>query len=112
MENSNITIKAGSGTYNLLDKMYNRFITNSLSNMDDETMERWYTYEAIMTELIGLNKINCFEEIKYRLTGGEDPNDIILDIINRDGDIKTALWVHLRRVQDYKNEDTLRRFYQ
>jgi hypothetical protein len=91
--------------------MYNKFITNSLTNTDEETIERWYTYEAIMTELIGLNKINLFEEVKYRLTGGEDPNDIILDIINRDNVVKTALWAHSCRLRDYKNEDLLKRFY-
>lgn len=112
MENSRITIKAGSGTYNMLDKMYNRFIKNSLTDTDEETIERWCTYEAIMTELIGLNKINLFEEVKYRLTGGEDPNDIILDIINRDNDVKTILWAHSRKLMEYKNDDLLKRFYQ
>lgn len=111
MEDSNITIKVGFGTYNLLDKKYNKFIKNSLTNTDEETIERWFTYEAIMSELIGLNKIHCFEEIKYRLTGGEDPNELILEIINRDNEIKTYLWAHLRRLTEYKNEDLLKRFY-
>jgi len=112
MEDSNITIKVGSGTYNLLDKKYNNFIQNSLSNTDEETIERWFTYEAIMSDLIGLNKIHYFEEIKYRLTGGEDPNELILEIINRDNELKTHLWAHLRRLNDYKNEDLIKRFYQ
>jgi len=112
MEHSNITIKAGSGTYNLLDKKYNRFIKNSLTDTDEETIERWFTYETIMTELIGLNRINLFEEVKYRLTGGEDPNDIILEIISRDNELKTVLWSYSRRLNAYKNDDLLKRFYQ
>lgn len=112
MEDSKITIKAGSGTYSLLDKLYNKFIKNSLTDTDEETIERWYTYEAIMTELIGIGRINYFEEVKYRLTGGEDPNDIIIDIITRDNEVKTYLWAHLRRLKDYKNEDLMKRFYE
>jgi len=112
MDNSNITIKAGSGTYNVLDKMYNRFIKNSLANTDEETIERWHTYETIMSELITLNRVNLFEEVKYRLTGGGDPNDIILDIINRNNDVKTTLCVYSRKLMEYKNDDLFKRFYE
>lgn len=112
MDNSKITIKVGSGTYNSLDKMYNKFINTSLSDTDDETLERWYTYETIMKELISLGKINLFEETKYRLTGGEDPNDIILDIINSNNEIKTTLWSYSRKLNEYKNDDLLKRFYE
>jgi len=111
MEDSNITIKVGSGTYSFLDKIYNKFITKSLKNTDEETQERWFTYESIMTELISMGKINYFEEIKYRLTGGEDPNNVILDILNKDNEIKKYLLTHIRRIKDYKNEDLLKRFY-
>lgn len=112
MVNCKITIKSGSGRYNLLDKLYNTLIKDSLAGTDEETIERWYTYETIMSELISLNKINLFEEIKYKLTGGEDPNEIILDIISKDKDIKTTLWVYIRKLKAYKNEDLLKRFYQ
>lgn len=110
MEDSNITIKGGSGTYNFLDKIYNNFIITSLKNIDEETEERWVTYETVIRELVALGKANYFEEIKYRLTGGEDPNDVILDILNKDAEVKTYLWPHVRRIQEYKGIDLLNRF--
>lgn len=112
MGNSNITIKVGFGRYNLLDKLYNRFINLSLKNTNEETIERWSTYEIIIAELIDLNKINYFEEIKYRLTDGETPNDIFIDIMERDSEIRTYLWPYLIRIKEYKNEDLLKRFYE
>lgn len=111
METSKITIKAGSGTYNTLDKMYNRFIKNYLTNTNEETKERWQTYESIIAELVRLDRADYFDEIKYRLTGGENPNDIISDIIDRDNEIKKYLWSHILKIRDYENLDLLRRFY-
>lgn len=111
MDDSQITIKVGFGTYNILDKMYNKFVKNSLSDTDGDTLERWYTYETIMKELIDLGKINLFEEVKYRLTDGEDPNDTIIDIINRDNETRTFLWSYSRKLKEFKNYDLLKRFY-
>jgi hypothetical protein len=112
MVDSNITIRVGSGTYNFLDKQYNIFIKNSLENVDDDTHERWVTYETIMRELVNLGRIKLFEEIKYRLTGGGDPNDIMLDIINRDNEVRTHLWFHISHIKGFKNDELIQRFYE
>lgn len=112
MDTSKITIKARSGSYNFLDKKYNNSVKNYLASIDEDTYERWLTYDTILNEFIWLDKINYFEEFKYRFTGGEDPNDILIDIIEREPDIKTHMWPQSRTLKDYKNEDNLKRFYQ
>ena len=54
---------------------------------------------------------NYFDEIKYRLTDGEDANQVILDIIERDMDNMNGLiWFLKRRVEEYIQADNLRRF--
>lgn len=110
MNTSKITIKAGSGSYTILDKKYSDSIKTYLAKINDDTYERWLTYDTILNELIWLDKTNYFEEFKYRFTGGEDPNDVLVDIINREPDIKTYLWSHLKRINDYINEDLIKRF--
>ncbi len=111
MDSSKITIRTGNSKSNILDKVYNKFIKNHLINTNEETKERWETYDSIISELIWLNRTDCFEEIKYRLTDGETFNDIIIDIINRDNEIKTQLWCYIAKVEEYENRDLLRRFY-
>ena len=111
MSDSNFTIKVGSGTYNFLDRIYNRFIINSLTKHNEDIIERFITYDVIMNELIALGKIHYFEEVKYRLTGGEEPNEVMLSIMNKDNEIKTALWGLRRKVEEYVEEDMINRYY-
>jgi hypothetical protein len=47
---------------------------------------RWETYNVIIETLLSKVDTHYFEEIKYRLTDGEDPNIVILDIIEREVD--------------------------
>jgi hypothetical protein len=110
MDTSRTTIKARSGSYNFLDKKYNNFINQSLVNSDEETYERWLTYDTIIKELILMDKINYFEEVKYRLTGGEDPNEVLTDIINKDSETRAYMWPHIRTLKNYHNEDIVNRF--
>lgn len=104
------TIKSGSGSYNSLDKKYKNLINNSLLDSDEETYERWLTYDSIINELIRIEKINYFEEFKYRFTGGENPNKILSEIINKDSEIKAYMWSYLRQLKIYYNEDIVNRF--
>lgn len=110
MNTSRVTIKAGSGSHNLLDRAYNKFIKQSFLNGDDNTYERWVTYNFIIKELIQLNRLKCFEEMKYRLTGGEDMNNILIDIISRDEELSDYLPASLNKLNQYKIDDLLIRF--
>jgi hypothetical protein len=56
--------------------------------------------------------MDYFDEVKYRLTDGENPNQVILDIINRDLDsVNGLVWLLKRRIEEYIEEDFIRRFY-
>ena len=110
MNTSKLTIKAGSGSYSFLDKTYEIFIRNLFSNSDEDTYERWLTYDTIIKELILLDKLNYFDELKYRVTGGDNPIDVLMDIINKDNETRTYLWTHLQKLKEYKNEDLTKRF--
>lgn len=111
MKDINIKIKIGSGKYNNLDKEYNQFIKKTMMNLDEETKQRWETYSVIMDELININRIDCFEEVKYRLTDGEDPNKVMIDIINKNQNASTLLWFMRKRILEYIDEDFYNRFY-
>ena len=66
MKNFDYTINSGSGRYSNLDKEYNKFLENTLRNIeDDDTLYKWDTYNMIMDELIKLGKEGLFNEIRY-----------------------------------------------
>lgn len=111
MKDINIKIKAGSGKFNNLDKQYNQFIKRTMLNIDEETKQRWETYSVIMDELININRFDYFEEAKYRLTDGEDPNSVMMDMIDRNKNTSGLLWLMRKRIQEYMDEDFYNRFY-
>ena len=113
MEANNFLYKASQGKPTLLDKAYYKHISRILDNLDDEEEIRWETYNLIIQELINQGNNEYFTEIKYRLTDGEDPNYVILDIINRDSDdINGLVWFLKRRLEEYIEDDYIRGFYE
>lgn len=111
MEANNFLFKAGQGKRTTLDKAYTKHINNIIETLDEEKEGRWETYNIIISELIKEGNTHCLEEIKYRLSDGEDPNKVILDIIDRDVDNMNGLiWVLKKRVEDYVDEDYFKKF--
>ena len=106
-----LTIKDGSGVYNSLDRGYEEYLNEVLSDDDDEVIGRWETYNLIMDELISDGKIDIFNEIRYRFTDGEDPNEVILDVILRLGESTSLMWFMKKRIEDYIEDDFINRFY-
>lgn len=112
MKNFNNVIKDGSGRYSNLDKEYSKFLENTLNNIyDDAILYRWETYNLIMSELIELGENKLFDEIKYRFTDGENPNEVILDILNRTPNASGFLWLIRKRISEYIDEDFENEFY-
>ena len=104
-------LKAGQGKYSTLDKAYNKHISNLSEQLDEEKQERWETYNIIIQELINEGKLDSYSEIKYRLTDGENPNDVLLDVIDRYVDeVNGLIWFLKRRIEEYQEDDNLRRF--
>jgi hypothetical protein len=111
MRAKNDNLGANQGKKSVLDRAYKKHVKEVLDTMDEEIQERWETYQVIFEELIKEGKENYFDEIKYRLTDGEDANQVILDIIERDMDSMNGLiWFLKRRVEEYIQADNLRRF--
>ena len=112
MRDFNIVIKDGSGRYSNLDKEYSRFLGDTLKNIqDDNILYRWETYNLIMSELLELGRINLFNEVKYRFTDGEDPNVVMLDILERAPNVSGFLWLVRKRIEEYIDDDFENQFY-
>lgn len=95
-----------------LDIAYNRFMINLLDGIDEIEEYRWSTYNLIITELIKLDKVFYYDEIKYRITDGEKPNLVLLDILNRESDnISSFLFVLKRKLEEYVEDDELKKFF-
>ena len=110
MEANNFFIKAGQGKRTTLDKAYYNHINNIIGTLDEE---RWETYNIIIQELINDGKGKYFQEIKYRFTDGENPNQVMLDIINREVDeVNGLIWFLKRRIEEYLEDDNLKKFYE
>lgn len=111
MEDLDFTIKNGSGTYSNLDKEYNKFINKTLRELDETENNRWDIYNLIMDELIRLELHTVFEEIKYRLTDGENPNTIMFDVVNREEFETELTWFLINKIEEYIEEDFYNLFY-
>ena len=83
MKHQQLIIRNGKGKYNYLDKVYYKLIRDNIINADEKTYNKWSFYNDIMQYLLDLGNTNYFEEVKYRLTGGENPNVVFLEVLNR-----------------------------
>ena len=110
MERHNFLMKSKLNKRTVLDKAYNKHINTIIDNLDEENEARWETYNIAIQELIGEG--DYFDEIKYRLTDGENPNTVILDIVNRNiQDANSLTWILKKRIEDHLEEDYIKRFY-
>lgn len=111
MKAKKVNLGANQGKESVLDKAYKKHVKVVLDTEDEEIQARWETYQIIFEELVREGKEEYLNEIKYRLTDGEDPNQVILDIIDRDNDnIGGLIFFFKRRIEEYIQDDNLRRF--
>lgn len=114
MGNIDFIVKTGSGKNTNLDKAYTKLINDVLVKNDEDTEERWETYNLIIKEFFDIDGCKYFQEIKYRFTDGEDPNEVILDIASRysQHELSFLAGFLLKRVEEYVEEDFFKRFLQ
>lgn len=105
MKEFNLIIKPDNGKFSILDKLYRGLVVNYLVNFDDETITRWEIYNSIMSELINIGKYDSFQEIKYRLTDGENPNLVMLDIVNNFCEENHLIWILKPQIESFIIED-------
>jgi hypothetical protein len=110
MNGLKFSIKRGRGKYNLLDRTYEKFINESLINCDDYNFERWELYSSIMDELLNMGKYEYFEEAKYRMTEGENPNYVMKSIHEKDEDTRNFFSGYLNKIESYIEYDLITRF--
>jgi hypothetical protein len=112
MLTKNFLLSNAQRTKTILDIAYKNHINVILESLDEEAKYRWEIYDIIICELIKQGNFDYFEELKYRLTDGEDPNEIILDFINREGeDVNGLIWSLKNRIEEYIEEDMFKRFF-
>ena len=113
MKNFDYTITNGSGRYSNLDKEYNKFLEATLKGVKDEKIiHKWEIYNLIINELLQLGEDDLFNEIRYRLTDNENPNDVMLDIIYRNSNLSGFLWLIRKRIEEFSNDDFENQFYE
>jgi len=112
MEAKNILFNYTNSKRTSLDKAYNKHMLSIMESLDEEKQARWETYNLIVEVLTESTNIDYIKEIKYRLTDGEDPNKVMLDIIERENDnIDGLAWFLKRRIEEYIDEDFFNRFF-
>ncbi len=112
MKSFNHQIKGGFGRCLNLDKEYNRYLEKTLKKIqDDDMLHRWDIYNLIMEELIELNKLDLFDEVRYRITDDEDPNEVMMDVLNKTEVLSGLLWLIKKRIKFFIDEDFENRFY-
>lgn len=60
----------------LLDNEFRTLVFEKTYKSTSEEKERWRTYNTILTELRWLGDEQSVDEIKYRITDGEDPKTV------------------------------------
>jgi len=114
MEFYDFVVKNSYGKNTLLDKAYSKLINNVILNSCEDEEIRWETYNLIIKEMIRINDCEYFQEIKYRFTDGENPNEVLIDIMSRysASELNHLILVLMKRVEEYADDDFFKRFYQ
>jgi hypothetical protein len=95
-----------------LDKAYYKHINCMLYTLNEDEEIRWDTYNLIVENLIKQGGKKILHEIKYRITDGENPSSVILDIANRESDsLDGMVWYLKKRLEEYLEEDFFKRFF-
>jgi hypothetical protein len=111
MRDFNLLIIPTKGKKTTLDKAYQKHVVNIIKTLSEDEEARWETYSIIFQQLMNYGQTDIINEIKYRLTDGENPNIVLLDVINRDSDsFDNLTWFLKRSVEEYLDEDLLKRF--
>ena len=107
-----LLVQASQVKNTTLDRAYKKHIVNTQITFDEEEEERWETYNLIVNSLIKNDNYNYVAEMKYRVTDGENLNEVLLNFIERNVlEIDGLVWLLKRRIEEYLEDDFLKRFY-
>lgn len=111
MENQVFLLNPNHSKNSALDKAYQKFVFDLTEKLTRDEESRWELYSTIIEILLKEGKKEYYKEMKYRLSDGENPNQIMLDIINtelEDGNLVLSFFKPI--IEDYLEEDFFKRF--
>lgn len=80
MRLNDFKLDKGYGDNYRLNNAYKHFLL-TINGLGESVIQRWEVYNAIADELLALELYSELEELKYRVTDNENPNDAIVDIL-------------------------------
>jgi hypothetical protein len=90
--------------------LHHAFKSSSLTKHLNIDFNRWITYNEIIGQLIDLDYMDFYDEMDGRIKKGENPNEVIKTILNRNDEIKSMMGYHLGVIQHYIDEDFIKRW--
>ena len=93
-----------------LNKIYNNKLILDLIDDREEIRDKWLTYKQIIEELISSGNDVYANELKYRMTGDEDINEVIIDVVSKVIEPTPHLKFLLGFIDTYIEEDLIKRF--
>ena len=110
MRIENFIIEVNSSDNKSLNRAYKSHIIRMLRSSDEAYVERWELYNIIIEELLSIGRVDTFNEIKYRVTDGEDVNVVILDILSSIEKTNTLHFMQ-RNIERFIEDDKYSRFF-
>jgi hypothetical protein len=111
MEELKLLVSPNSGKPSKLDRLYRKFVTQNFNYLDENSINRWEVYNVIMKELITLGEDKSIQEIKYRLTDGENPNLVMMDMIDKFCEENHLIWLMKPSVISFLEEDLTKGYF-
>lgn len=65
-----------------LDFNYTTLVFSKTNKSDSDVKRKWITYEKILDELSLMGEFKKIDEIKYRITDGEEDKKVFKDVLN------------------------------
>jgi hypothetical protein len=111
MKDFDLLLPYNNGRKSYLDKEYYNHINNLTKTLNEDDECRWETYGIIFQQLLNDGNFEAINEFKYRFTDGENPNEVLLDIINRHSNsVNNLTWFLKCRIEEYLDDDLVKRF--
>ena len=111
MDKRNFLIKNLSKKKTTLDKIFSNYVKAIMDSSNEEFEARWELYHMILDEFNKDGLTNYYDEVRYRITDGENPNSVFIDIINRQPEIiNDIVWYLKNRLEEFNEEDFFNSF--
>ena len=65
-----------------LDFNYTTLVFSKTNKADSDVKRKWITYEKILDDLSLMGEFKKIDEIKYRITDGEEDKKVFKDVLN------------------------------